>query len=257
MNSVLQTTEKALGLSEKYRFISTGNIVEQLQGRGFELNKVSSTGSHGHHILRFSKNDEAFKIGSDKIELVVRSAHDGTRALTFNLGVFRVVCMNGLTLGTNLVPPMRILHRGQGNIEKEVFEIVNGLPLDTVRDNVRLLKETTLTHEQGLKFVVDATKQRLGLKRPKGVEEQLTELSEAEQANKIYLASRKIMRVRREEDTGMSTWNVFNIVQENIIRGTRGLRPLTSQQRIHDTNQSLFDLAVQAANSSNSTKEAA
>ncbi len=257
MTSVLQTTEKALGLSEKYRFISTGNIVEQLQGRGFELNKVSSTGSHGHHILRFSKNDEAFKIGGDKIELVVRSAHDGTRALTFNLGVFRVVCMNGLTLGTNLVPPMRILHRGQGNIEKEVFEIVNGLPLDTVRDNVRLLKETTLTHEQGLKFVVDATKQRLGLKRPKGVEEQLTELSEAEQANKIYLASRKIMRVRREEDTGMSTWNVFNIVQENIIRGTRGLRPLTSQQRIHDTNQSLFDLAVQAANSSNSTKEAA
>jgi len=249
MNSVLQTTEKALGLSEKYRFISTGNIVEQLQGRGFELNKVSSTGSHGHHILRFSKNDEAFQIGGDKIELVVRSAHDGTRALTFNLGVFRLVCMNGLTLGTNLVPPMRILHRGQGNIEKEVFEIVNGLPLDTVRDNVRLLKETTLTHEQGLKFVVDATKQRIG--------EQLTELSEAEQANKIYLASRKIMRVRREEDIGMSTWNVFNIVQENIIRGTRGLRPLTSQQRIHDTNQSLFDLAVQAANSSNSTKEAA
>jgi len=249
MNSVLQTTEKALGLSEKYRFISTGNIVEQLQGRGFELNKVSSTGSHGHHILRFSKNDEAFQIGGDKIELVVRSAHDGTRALTFNLGVFRLVCMNGLTLGTNLVPPMRILHRGQGNIEKEVFEIVNGLPLDTVRDNVRLLKETTLTHEQGLKFVVDATKQRIG--------EQLTELSEAEQANKIYLASRKIMRVRREEDSGMSTWNVFNIVQENIIRGTRGLRPLTSQQRIHDTNQSLFDLAVQAANSSNSTKEAA
>ena len=242
--SVLQTTEKALGLSEKYRFISTGAIVEQLQGRGFELNKVSSTGSHGHHILRFSKNDEAFQIGGDKIELVVRSAHDGTRALTFNLGVFRVVCMNGLTLGTNLVPPMRILHRGQGNIEKEVFEIVNGLPLDTVRDNVRLLKETTLTHEQGLKFVVDATKQR--------IEEQLTELSEAEQANKIYLASRKIMRVRREEDSGMSTWNVFNIVQENIIRGTRGLRPLTSQQRIHDTNQSLFDLAVNAARQVNS-----
>ena len=241
-NSVLQTTEKALSLSEKYRFISTGAIVEQLQGRGFELNKVSSTGSHGHHILRFSKNDEAFQIGGDKIELVVRSAHDGTRALTFNLGIFRVVCMNGLTLGTNLVPPMRILHRGQGNIEKEVFEIVNGLPLDTVRDNVRLLKETTLTHEQGLKFVVDATKQR--------IEEQLTELSEAEQANKIYLASRKIMRVRREEDSGMSTWNVFNIVQENIIRGTRGLRPLTSQQRIHDTNQSLFDLAVRAAHSS-------
>lgn len=242
--SVLQTTEKALGLSEKYRFISTGAIVEQLQGKGFELNKVSSTGSHGHHILRFSKNDEAFQIGGDKIELVVRSAHDGTRALTFNLGVFRVVCMNGLTLGTNLVPPMRILHRGQGNIEKEVFEIVNGLPLDTVRDNVRLLKETTLTHEQGLKFVVDATKQR--------IEEQLTELSEAEQANKIYLASRKIMRVRREEDSGMSTWNVFNIVQENIIRGTRGLRPLTSQQRIHDTNQSLFDLAVNAARQVNS-----
>lgn len=243
MTSVLQTTEKALGLSEKYRFISTGAIVEQLQGRGFELNKVSSTGSHGHHILRFSKNDEAFQIGVDKIELVVRSAHDGTRALTFNLGVFRVVCMNGLTLGTNLVPPMRILHRGQGNIEKEVFEIVNGLPLDTVRDNVKLLKETTLTHEQGLKFVVDATKQR--------IEEQLTKLSEEEQANKIYLASQKIMRVRREEDSGMSTWNIFNIVQENIIRGTRGLRPLTSQQRMHDTNQSLFDLAVKAANTAN------
>lgn len=243
MTSVLQTTEKALGLSEKYRFISTGAIVEQLQGRGFELNKVSSTGSHGHHILRFSKNDEAFQIDGDKIELVVRSAHDGTRALTFNLGVFRVVCMNGLTLGTNLVPPMRILHRGQGNIEKEVFEIVNGLPLDTVRDNVKLLKETTLTHEQGLKFVVDATKQR--------IEEQLTKLSEEEQANKIYLASQKIMRVRREEDSGMSTWNIFNIVQENIIRGTRGLRPLTSQQRMHDTNQSLFDLAVKAANTAN------
>lgn len=243
MTSVLQTTEKALGLSEKYRFISTGAIVEQLQGRGFELNKVSSTGSHGHHILRFSKNDEAFQIDGDKIELVVRSAHDGTRALTFNLGVFRVVCMNGLTLGTNLVPPMRILHRGQGNIEKEVFEIVNGLPLDTVRDNVKLLKETTLTHEQGLKFVVDATKQR--------IEEQLTKLSEEEQANKIYLASQKIMRVRREEDSGMSTWNMFNTVQENIIRGTRGLRPLTSQQRMHDTNQSLFDLAVKAANTAN------
>lgn len=246
MNNVLQTTEKALGLSEKYRFISTGAIVEQLQGRGFELNKVSSTGSHGHHILRFSKKDEAFQIGGDKIELVVRSAHDGTKALTFNLGIFRVVCLNGLTLGTNLIPPMRILHRGQGNIEKEVFEIVNGLPLDTVRDNVRLLKETTLTHEQGLKFVVDATRQRL--------ENQLTELSEAEQINKIYLASRKIMQVRRTEDSGMRTWNVFNIVQENIIKGTKGLRPLTSQQRVHDTNQSLFDLAVQAAKKAGSVE---
>jgi hypothetical protein len=56
-----------------------------------------------------------------------------------------------------------------------------------------------------------------------------------------------VISIRRSEDASNDVWSVFNRVQENIIRGTHGLRRITSVKRDFEINKKLFDLFLKAA----------
>ncbi len=60
----------------------------------------------------------------------------------------------------------------------------------------------------------------------------------AAKGNAEYLA-KSLLAARRYEDRGQNLWEVFNRVQENIIRGVRGTRRITSAARDTELNKGL------------------
>ena len=59
-----------------------------------------------------------------------------------------------------------------------------------------------------------------------------------------------VSRIRRKEDMGVDLWSIFNVAQENILRGgyvnsstRRNVRPISNIQKDVKYNSQLWDLA--------------
>src|SRR5580765_2485653 len=91
--------------SERYAFIPTSQIVDWMSKHGFGVFAAAQTGSrdegkrgHTKHMLRFRRLDQAFIVGQTFPEMVLTNSHDGSSLYRFMAGLFRPVCMNGLTV---------------------------------------------------------------------------------------------------------------------------------------------------------------
>lgn len=228
-------------VSSKYRFISSGEFVNDMQVNGWQLvNTVlarSKTGL-GKHAMRFRSTDERFKLPSgDFLEIVVLNSHDGTTSFRLSLGIYRLVCSNGLVVGKDVVPPVSIRHVGYA-AEKVKTAIATLLAqVETIKQLIERLQTRTLGIEQYTAFIGLALQAR-GL-APHSVN-----------AEQLHVP-------RRDEDKGTNAWVVLNRVQEYAIHGfkyvdlTEGevktARRITGAAAQIKVNQSLFDGMVKIA----------
>ena len=97
------------GVSNRYTFVSTAQVVELLDAEGWSpvrasQQRVRLENREGFqmHELRFARRvdleSEAFAVGDTRPELILQNAHDGTRAYRIDAGLYRLVCRNGLTV---------------------------------------------------------------------------------------------------------------------------------------------------------------
>jgi len=100
------TTEKAAHLTDKYIQTPTSRVVEDLMNLGWQVTKAQEVRSKKYkgfqkHIVVFRHPDIQIKgkNGDDAFpQILLTNSHDGKAAFNFRVGIFRLVCSNGLVI---------------------------------------------------------------------------------------------------------------------------------------------------------------
>lgn len=197
-------------LSKRYQYIDSAALIRAAEGKGWYLERASQTKSRGKaesaaHLLTFRHKDiRPIDLGGINgqsfIELNLVNSHDGSKALRFMLGLFRLVCLNGMVRGISM-REFRTSHSLSG-----VSKLAEGF--DFVADHaqselerVRELSQLMLSPEQSSVFLVACLRKRLEHVR-----------------NVVDLTGGGI-GPRRIADQAQDAYTVFNRGQELMIRG--------------------------------------
>lgn len=198
--------------SERFQVIPTHELLAGLSKEGFVPVKVQVGGSRDaekraftKHLIRFRRQDDLAgvpKVGDSHPEVVLINAHDGTSSYQLHAGLFRLVCLNGLTVSDQDFGSVKVGHSGRNVLDK------------VIEGTYRVLDDAVaaLGHAQQLQTVaVDRDEQRIfgeAALRLRFDDETLPRINGSE-----------VVRPRREADLAPNLWNTFNRAQENLIRG--------------------------------------
>ena len=118
------------GLSNKYRFVPSTQIIADLSKQGWQLNKVLEANTKSakrfgwqKHVMRFRNPSLKLDVLESFPEIVVVNSHDGSTAFQLMAGLFRLVCSNGLIVADNMFGNHHIRHVGY--TADKVFEAVS------------------------------------------------------------------------------------------------------------------------------------
>jgi hypothetical protein len=148
------------------------------------------------------------------LEIPFLNSHDGTSAYQLRIGIFRVVCTNGLIVSRSAFPRQCVRHRG--NIVDEV--VIGALQVterfESLAAQIEHMEKQRLPKDDQMRFAERA----LELRCPQGIAS--------------GLEPAQLLRARRIEDVGDDLWRVTNRIQENLPRG--GLMRRTASGRLWD-----------------------
>lgn len=232
-------------VSEKYEFISTADLIKRMVAEGFIPVRAMQNRARTEddmlttrHMIRFRRQNAKPILGEVFPEVGIVNGHNGAVRFEMFGGLYRLVCSNGLVTGAGINNMLQTRHLG------DVGQVIEG--------SYKIIKETAL--------LADKVKAMQGIKVPEkwllpfagnaaalayGEDHQLTKEPEA------------LLVARRTADEANNVWNVFNRVQENIVRGgmsyqsahgravqTKGI---TRVKRDVELNLALWDMAEQVA----------
>jgi hypothetical protein len=196
-------------VSEKYAFIPTTRVIETLEREGwkpFTANQAMCRTTEGRdfvkHVIRFRKDGLSME-GTDSVpELVITNSHNGLAAFNLMLGVYRLICANGMIAGdTFLKESVKHIGYTDDKVLDASYRLISEVPRITA--SVQEMSQIQLTDAERIAFAKSAM--------PIKFSEETT------------LEPQKLLTVRHYEDRDKKDlWTTFNAVQENMIRG--GLR---------------------------------
>ena len=230
--------------SPSYTFISTARVLDALRLAGFcpvEARQAARARSamHARHLIRLRRRVETVHLRDAVPEIVFLNSHDGTSAYQLRVGLFRVVCTNGLIVSAGVFPVWRVMHRGDVVADVVTAALQISERFEALAAAVERMERTPLDRLQQLDFAADA----FALRFPKDLHG--------------GLQPSQLLVPRRAEDAGNDLWRTFNVLQENILRG--GLVRRSASNRLTRTrritairedvrlNSGLWDLAIACA----------
>jgi len=241
-------------VSGKYLFVNTETIVDDLDKLGWKPVQAAQRKSRGNGTI-FSKHMVAFQNPDIKIKgeggddsfprIIMTNSHDGMQAFKFSVGIFRLVCSNGLVVADEQFSEFKIKHKGYtfGELREVVNQAVEDLPnkVQVLND----MKDRVLTQDEKNQLALDAMLIRANI--TPGSEK-------AKEFNYDDETIEDILDPKREEDKGDDLWRVFNVIQEKITQGdfhaaltgakVRKVRKIKSFEKDLKVNKELFKLAT-------------
>ena len=232
--------------TDKYNFMPTTEIISYMNDLGYILTDAKQASSninlrkdHGMHIVCFQHPDLYVKDNENNVEarpqIVITNSHDGTKKLTFDMGLFRLICSNGLVIKDKDLGYFKEQHnRITFNQVKELIAAkVEILPKTVDKINVWNGREMSQAERQA--FAKDAIQLRTGTDR------QVMD-------HEIF----SVLEPRRKADAPDTLWHVTNRLQESVIRGgfnlgERKARPITNPWTDLALNKGIWQLAEQYA----------
>jgi hypothetical protein len=187
-------------------------------------------------MIKGKNGDDAFP------RIILTNSHDGFNSFQFRVGIYRLVCSNGLVVADEEFSAFKIRHKGY------TFQELQGVVAQAVKDlpnKVEVLNKMQvrmLTQEEQRQLAIDAMALRATTPDAKFDE----------------MSIEQVLAATRKEDEGDSLWAVFNRVQESIINGgysaalrgakVRKVKKIKSFERDIQVNQDLFKLATALVN---------
>ena len=235
-------------VSDKYLFVNTETIIDDLDKLGWLPVQAAQRKSIKKEGTIFSKHMVAFQNPNIKItsqdgddaypRILLTNSHDGMQAFKFSVGIFRLVCSNGLVVADEQFSEFKIKHKGYtfGELRNVVKQAVEDLPnkVQVMND----MKNRILTEDEKRKMALDAMLIRAGVKELQYDEDTITD----------------ILDPKRDADKGDDLWRVFNVIQEKITQGNfhaaltgakvRKVRRIKSFEKDMKVNKELFKLAT-------------
>ncbi|ELD3253258.1 DUF945 domain-containing protein [Enterobacter hormaechei] len=209
--------DKHASKSEKYTYIPTITLLENLQREGFQpffacQSRVRDPGRRQHtkHMLRLRR---AGQINGQQVpEIIILNSHGGESSFQLLPGIFRSVCTNSLVCGQSF-GEIRVPHRG--NVVERVIEgayEVLGV-FDRVEEKREAMQSPRLPAPAQHALANAALTYRFG---------------EEHQP----VTATQILTPRRYEDRQDDLWTTYQRLQENLLKG--GLTGRTAQgKRTH------------------------
>ena len=241
-------------VSNKYLFVHTETIIDDLDKLGWKPVTVAQRKSRGTNTI-FSKHMVSFqnpeikitsKNGDDAFpRIILTNSHDGMQAFKFSVGIYRLVCSNGLVVADEEFSDFKIKHKGYtfAELRNVVTQAVEDLPNRV--EVMNKMQDKILTQEEKNKLALDAMLVRAGIEPG------------SDKAKKFNYDDETIIDIldpKRKEDEGDDLWKVFNVIQEKITQGdfhaaltgakVRKVRKIASFEKDIKVNKELFKLAT-------------
>lgn len=235
--------------SARYVFVPTTKIIEDMGSLGWVPSKTQVVKTRNvqrqgfqKHLIRF-RNETATINGKDYLEIILINSHDGSSAIRLSLGVYRLVCSNGLVSGSTF-ESVSVRHTGYclEKLEKGVSQVLEGA------------QHLVATIDKMKGFNLNPTE--IGKLLSASIALRLPESATPVDLDAVNL-------IRRNEDASSDLWTVFNRIQENIMAGgirynidifdaetgltevkTRSTRRIRGLTKNMDLNKKLFDTAI-------------
>lgn len=225
-------------VSKKYSFLSTADLIDTVGEQGWQAVRVDQQtardpkfADYKKHLIRF-RNPKMLGDGDNIPELVLLNSHDGTTRFKFFLGIYRLVCSNGLVIAKAEFQRIMLRHVGFG--KEEVTHVIGSVMkyAGKVFGQIEAMQKITLTESQRTVFASQVVKMKW-----RG--EQRIEPAD-------------LLKPRRKEDEGHDLWTTYNVMQENIMKGgvayndekgkTKTLREIKSVREDIRFNTKLWDM---------------
>lgn len=246
---VLRQT-KGYNVSDRYTAVKTSEVLFRLTSSGFNVTKTVLTTPRDKtkegfqkHMIRLSHNDMQLRgVGDSRPEIVIVNSHDASTSIKMLIGIYRLVCANGLIVGQTF-GGVSIRHVGDvwSKIDSGLEHIKTRLP--EVAESIQAFQGIQLTESQRFELAREAVK-----------------LIVPQNATNVNLSS--ALRVKRSEDSSQDLWTVFNRLQESALGGgvkyqtevkndnvidikNNTTRRIKSIDRQVEVNQGLWDLVTE------------
>ena len=240
------------GVSDRYTLASTETVIDDMAKLGWGVTECKQQRANKRSNIRsfhmvalqnpdvYIENEEGGVEGY--VRIILTNSHDGFHSFKFMVGLFRLVCSNGLVIASEQFANISIRHI---NYDFEQLRKVVAQAIEASKKNVEainVMRETQLTDEQKADFTTKAIAIRKGIKE----EDKIPALTKEEIED--------ILEPVRKEDEGNDLWSVFNVLQEKIMKGDfhfgktklgkpRKARPITGAAKDIEVNQKLFEIA--------------
>jgi hypothetical protein len=231
------------GLSDRYAFIPTTRVVNLLRSQGWQPVKANQAKamtidgrSFVKHVIRFqSENHGAPSLTDSVPELVLTNSHNGASAFNLMMGIYRMVCANGMVAGDTWHKES-IRHVGfkDDAVIEASYRVVG--QAKEIGERVAEFQSINLTRDEQLAFARSSLTAHYG-------------------ENVSTIRPEVLLMPRRyQEDKKTDLWTTFNVIQENSIKGglrsvnrTTGrrstTRAVTSVDKDVKLNRALWQLA--------------
>ena len=234
--------------SKKYTHIPTDTVIKDMELLGWGVvdakqvkARTNATNGYQKHLVVF-RNPDVVINGKDGDtvypQILMTNSHDGKNSFSFQAGLFRMICENGLVIATTQFEAYKIRHMGYDfeTLQDTLKDIISNLDLTV--ESMNKMKQVELSEEQTLAFAKQLLETRI-----EGSDNKLTEDSVDQ-----------VLEIQRPEDSGNGLWEVFNRIQENIIEGNfqyftregrrRYARPIKNFKQDMSLNGKLYEEAL-------------
>lgn len=238
---------RGVNVSEDYSFVNSGDLIAELQKRGYRLVAADQQFSRKRdprgqeHVMRF-RNENCLGTSPTLLdsfpEIVILNSHNGRRALSAYMGLFRMICSNGMVAMDEELGFHRMRHFGKSNTQAAVVDVLGEMSrkASVMQNRIEMLDGIMLNPHEQNSLAREVAKAR-GV--PSWVEPHMV------------LESRRAMDARSEDGT-RSLWVTFNVLQENLTKQqisyqpedgrARSIRPLSSAVRDVTANGAMWEV---------------
>jgi hypothetical protein len=220
--AAVNATNAAPQVSSRYSFIPTTTAINILGDHGWQpvavqqarARKAANVG-YQTHSLRFQNTSmvQALQVGTTIPQIALRNAHGGESAFVLDLALLELRCTNGLMADLGGHEQMRITHRkfDPSGFEAALRELCGyfGDLMGTV-DRWRTVQ---VPGAAARSFAQDAINLRWD-------------------GAQYSVDPTDLLTATRYEEKESTLWNVYNVVQEKLLKGGVEARQLQGKQRV-------------------------
>lgn len=163
--AVFRTAEQGAkdGASGKYLFIPTVDIIDDLSKLGWDIYDVAQQKSKTspdttRHMVRF-RNKEFGSVGvnGNIPEILFTNSHDRTKSMNFHVGIFRLVCSNGLVIKDKTFGELNLKHNTlMGYSFEDVRTMIQGVTenLPQVMEKIKAFETIEMSIEAARELAI-------------------------------------------------------------------------------------------------------
>ncbi len=197
------------GVSNRYAFVPTYKIINTFREAGYYPisageTKVRNINNNGYqkHFLQFRSISNLLRPNSKEeyADIVLVNDHSAKSSFKLILSYWRIVCSNMLFVPSYTFTSTSIIHSGyqDNKIQDAITEVTQYMP--KMEKEIKQFKSINLSEIEQHSLAMAALDLRFDTKVHK-------------------INPDELLKIHRVADSDSSLWNIFNRLQEGIIRG--------------------------------------